>query len=243
MKIANLCAEGEMGMTAGRKRNRNAKSRGMRCARVVLGLLVAAVAAAAPIWLNSDTLADYTRKAAIFSARLQSPTVQSAQGAVSTEAAESAPPESEVVEPTTTAAEQTTVTTTTTTTAPTQPPEGRKPISEVQLGSAKLKSGNVSVKNGTGYAVDIDKVLKEKPDCKIKLNAGYQVLIVHTHTTECYAENDSGSYDPAYSPRTTDKSHSVIAIGDVIADKLEAAGIRTLHATTVHDYPKYNGSY
>jgi len=233
-------------MASGTRKEHNGNSRGARYVRVMMGLLMAAVAAAAPLWLNSDTLSDYTRKAAIFSARLQTPAAQPAQGLVSKEAEETAPPEGEVVEPVATTAEEATTaapTTTTTTTAPTQPPEGRKPISEVQLGSTKLKSGNVSVKNGTSYSIDIDKVLKEKPDCKIKLNAGYQVLIMHTHTTECYAEDSSGSYDPNYSPRTTDKSQSVIALGDVIADKLEAAGIRTLHATTVHDYPQYNGSY
>ena len=66
---------------------------------------------------------------------------------------------------------------------------------------------------------------------------------IHTHTTEGYADEDRSWYDPDHSPRTADKSRSVSAVGDVIADKLEKKGIHTLHVTTVHDYPLYNGSY
>jgi stage II sporulation protein P len=35
----------------------------------------------------------------------------------------------------------------------------------------------------------------------------------------------------------------VTAIGKIVADKLNNAGIVTLHDTTEHDYPAYNGSY
>ena len=35
----------------------------------------------------------------------------------------------------------------------------------------------------------------------------------------------------------------MVALGKIIADKLNAAGIVTLHATTQHDNPSYNESY
>ena len=34
-----------------------------------------------------------------------------------------------------------------------------------------------------------------------------------------------------------------MSVGDIVAEKLNAAGIKTLHDTTEHDYPKYTGSY
>mgnify|MGYP002442402645 FL=1 len=35
----------------------------------------------------------------------------------------------------------------------------------------------------------------------------------------------------------------MVSVGNIVADKLNAAGITTLHDTTEHDYPKYTGSY
>lgn len=60
-----------------------------------------------------------------------------------------------------------------------------------------------------------------------------QVLIVHTHTTESYFEQD----------RCLDETKNMIAIGNVVAEKLAAAGIAVIHDATVHDYPSYNGAY
>lgn len=62
------------------------------------------------------------------------------------------------------------------------------------------------------------------------------VLIVHTHTTEGYAETA-----PEY--RSQEESSNMVAIGNALAEALEHLGISVLHDTTVHDYPSYNGSY
>lgn len=69
-----------------------------------------------------------------------------------------------------------------------------------------------------------------------------QVLIMHTHTTECYAEAD-GLVSPDNNGRTTDTAANMAAVGAVLADTLNAAGICTVQDTTLHDYPSYNGSY
>lgn len=116
------------------------------------------------------------------------------------------------------------------------------PVVEKQYGKEGISWNGVYVRNGSSGSVDIEKLLSLEPDCKIKLNAGYQVLIMHTHTTECYGSGE-GWYDPAVSPRTTDLTRSVVRVGDAIAQQLEAAGIRTLHLDTLHDYPNYNGAY
>ena len=70
-----------------------------------------------------------------------------------------------------------------------------------------------------------------------------QVLIMHTHTTETYELEEKDWYDPNFTCRSTDLAVNMAAVGEEIAAQLNAAGIVTLHDTTLHDYPSYNGSY
>ena len=70
-----------------------------------------------------------------------------------------------------------------------------------------------------------------------------QVLIYHTHSTESFDRFDAGFYDTEYPSRSTDVTDNVNAVGQVMADTLDALGIRTIHATEYHDYPSYNGAY
>lgn len=65
------------------------------------------------------------------------------------------------------------------------------------------------------------------------------VLILHSHTSECYADTPEGA--DAY--RTQDESKNMLAVGQALTQQLQAAGISVLHDRTVHDYPSYNGSY
>jgi len=205
--------------------------------RVVSGLLLTVLIMTTPAWLTSERLLPIMKELSASSAAMQLPEGEVTGGII----------EGEVITPqpsqtTTTPAASTAPTTTTTTTAAPET-DGLLPVQEKQLGGSGEKVGDIYVKNSTGYTPDFASLLKKKADCKIKLNAGYQVLIVHTHTTECYAQRTDGLYNPDYSPRTTDLSQSVAAVGDVLAQQLEAVGIRTLHIDEVHDYPQYNGSY
>ncbi len=121
---------------------------------------------------------------------------------------------------------------------------GKGKVIEKQIGDSGYNYGSVYVKDGnSNYDLNIKKLLSSRAKCKIKKNAGYQVLIIHTHTTESYAEKSRDWYSKKYNPRTTDKSESVVAVADEIEKKLSAAGIRTLHITTYHDYPEYPGAY
>ena len=70
-----------------------------------------------------------------------------------------------------------------------------------------------------------------------------QVLIMHTHATECYESEEHSWCDPAFTARTTDTAANMVAVGEEMAAVLNAAGIATVHDTTLHDYPSYNGSY
>ena len=64
-----------------------------------------------------------------------------------------------------------------------------------------------------------------------------QVLIMHTHATECYESEEHSWCDPAFTARTTDTAANMVAVGEEMAAVLNAAGIATVHDTTLHDYP------
>ncbi len=108
---------------------------------------------------------------------------------------------------------------------------------------SKTSYNRVYIKNRAGINLDIAKYLKNANPIKIEKNGQPQVLIMHTHTTECYLLEDRDYYTKSDLTRTRDKSYNVTAIGKIVADKLNSAGIVTLHDTTEHDYPAYNGSY
>lgn len=81
---------------------------------------------------------------------------------------------------------------------------------------------------------DIGKLLSRPLEWNLKENPP-SVLILHTHTTEGYAET------PGW--RTTEESGNMVAIGDIVADGLTEQGIGVLHDRKLHDYPSYNGAY
>lgn len=100
------------------------------------------------------------------------------------------------------------------------------------------QAGNLALNNATDYEVDLAALCAEDLEFSIDSD-GPQVLIVHTHTTECY----NGDEMPGETERTTDTEKSVVAVGNVIAETLENYGISVYHDETFHDYPSYQGSY
>ena len=69
-----------------------------------------------------------------------------------------------------------------------------------------------------------------------------RVLILHSHTTESFAQT-ADRYEESSPYRTLDPGHNMLALGELVAEILESAGIGVIHDTTLHDYPSYNGSY
>jgi stage II sporulation protein P len=109
-------------------------------------------------------------------------------------------------------------------------------VLELSVGNGGTQVGSFWVKNATEKhkSVDFAKELTQPTGIKIAKNTKKpQVLIYHTHTTE--------SYD--CTARTTDLTKTVCAVGDKIAEELEAAGVGVVHDKTVHDSPAYDGSY
>ena len=100
------------------------------------------------------------------------------------------------------------------------------------------------VKNCTHHSADEILAQAAKPPAfTLSSTSEPQVLIMHTHTTESYFPFTGDHYDTTYPTRSTDNSVNMAAVGDVIAERLVAAGIGVIHDTTQHDHPSYNGSY
>lgn len=116
-------------------------------------------------------------------------------------------------------------------------------INERMIGSSGTIFDNFSVKNTTSVDIDIADELSKRPDININKNSVPQVLIVHTHATEAYIDTDIGMFPESFYPRTTDPNYSVIKVGEAIKTQLVNSGINTLHDTTQHDNPSYNGAY
>ena len=72
---------------------------------------------------------------------------------------------------------------------------------------------------------------------------GPRVLIIHSHSCESYTQSEGHSYIPDANFRTLDLENNVIAVGDALAEALEALGVEVLHDRTLNDYPDYNRSY
>lgn len=77
--------------------------------------------------------------------------------------------------------------------------------------------------------MDIADLLSRKPAISITDTAEPQVLLMHTHTTECYLDYDAGFYNDSDPTRTLDETKNVVAVGEVVAAQLQAAGIGVVH--------------
>lgn len=113
------------------------------------------------------------------------------------------------------------------------------------LNDVTYRRKNCYVKNVTDYTkAEVETELLAPVDFKVEKNSELpQILIMHTHATESYQNYSDLYYDPAYACRDTDNSKNMVSVGKIIADRLNQLGYNTLHDTTLHDYPNYNGSY
>lgn len=136
--------------------------------------------------------------------------------------------------------------------SPTPPPERPDDAGDIASQTYRQGSGTGyitleagSIKNSTS---NDDSVLAEAAGAglpfSIELNSDEpQVLILHTHATECYQPWDDLWYDPDFAARSLDTSVNMCAVGAVMTDVLNDAGINTLHDETLHDSPSYTESY
>ena len=112
-------------------------------------------------------------------------------------------------------------------------------------GEKYIPCGAGSIKNNTRQtAADIAAEIANPLPFAIEPNSpNPQVLVMHTHATEDYRLSAGLWFSPGDGARSTDRSINMCAVGRVVADTLNAAGINTLHDETLNDYPSYTDSY
>lgn len=120
--------------------------------------------------------------------------------------------------------------------------EQRYPVNEFTITEGDIAYKGIQVKNSSSVGIDIKKELEGRLGFTIENTKEPQVLIYHTHTHESFLEFDTGYYFESFYPRSEDKTKNVCAVGEEISAQLNAAGITTLHDTTMHDNT-YTGSY
>ncbi len=125
-------------------------------------------------------------------------------------------------------------------------PEGQSDIIEMtaegKQGSSYLWGNGVCLYNRTKLTLDESVLSQGMVDVNMNGDSP-QILIVHTHGTEAYAQTDGNTYEESDPYRTTDCTRNVVRVGEEIATVFRAHGFRVLHDTNLYDYPAYNGSY
>ena len=117
-------------------------------------------------------------------------------------------------------------------------------FSDVQTEIVDFSAGDlnlVELSDEPGMGPDLEELLTVPME--LTLNDGQpRVLILHSHTTESF-EQTADRYEESSAYRTLDPGHNMLALGEIVAQILESAGIGVVHDKTLHDYPSYNGSY
>ncbi len=109
--------------------------------------------------------------------------------------------------------------------------------------NGNLSAGNVRMTSKSASKIDLSQLLSTPVPLTLRDTLEPQVLIYHTHTTEAYMTDFTGTYPVGYNSRTFDTSRNVVGVGDIITERLNAAGIVTVHDSTVYDNPVYTGAY
>jgi len=102
--------------------------------------------------------------------------------------------------------------------------------------------GGLSIKNLTGYQVDMGKFLIGLPSVRLRADKP-QILIIHTHASEAYTPFGLDLYEPSDDSRTEDTRYNIVRVGDELAAVFEQAGLKVIHDREIYDYPSYTGSY
>ncbi len=117
--------------------------------------------------------------------------------------------------------------------------DGGGAVTETTIGGTP-EVGAVAIKNTSGITFDTAALLAER--LPTVTDDEVQVLIVHTHASECYMSYYAGYYNAEDATRSDDPSQTVVAVGETIARELRSRGVGVIHDTTRHD-ETYSGAY
>ncbi len=224
---------------------KNTKYRGHRLRFFLMFLVVCGCVALVLTTVPAGTLHVFGQRMALLSAGLRQPadTAEQVYGWLTRETA-AAPPASTTVTTALTVGEgQSHFVIVPTATGTVKRQEGGGAVLTQTMSAGDTFVQGVAIRNKSGKTVNIADSLSHRPALALVQNSDKpQVLITHTHTTECYMSYDAGFYNPDDASRTTDASRNMVAVGRRVAAQLQALGIGVVHDTAIHDQP-YNGAY
>lgn len=111
-------------------------------------------------------------------------------------------------------------------------------------GTEYVNAQGISLFNRTEKTVDLAAIAQAGSSLHFQpAEAGPQILILHTHSTEAYAQDSAAPYQESGTARTTDPSYNIIKVGEEITRIFEEMGLSVIHDTNLYDYPDYNGAY
>ena len=111
-------------------------------------------------------------------------------------------------------------------------------------GREYVNAQGISLFNRTEKTVDLAAIAQAGSSLHFQpAEAGPQILILHTHSTEAYAQDSAAPYQESGTARTTDPSYNIIKVGEEITRIFEEMGLSVIHDTNLYDYPDYNGAY
>ncbi len=111
---------------------------------------------------------------------------------------------------------------------------------EIKGANFSALSGSYTQVNGTAVANGTDFDVRELLDQTVEMPQFEEgkpaILIYHTHTTECY-RNDDGLTN------TTDETRNVVAVGEAMKAVFEKAGYQTIHIKEIFNQKNFMQSY
>ncbi len=102
---------------------------------------------------------------------------------------------------------------------------------------ASSDSGLALDPGGAGIEIEIVAKPTEEPA------AAPRVLIYHTHTHEAYEQVADDPYDALEAWRTADMDHSVVRVGEALAEALRGYGFEVVHDVTDHEGDQLSTAY
>lgn len=104
-------------------------------------------------------------------------------------------------------------------------------------------AAGIFVFNRTSQKVDVAAMAAAKVDIALGGSDAPQILIMHTHGTEAYAQDADDVYVESDTARTIDTRYNMIRIGDEMQRIFTELGFNVLHDRSLYDYPSYSGAY
>lgn len=123
-------------------------------------------------------------------------------------------------------------------------PEPTLPTPEhgLTFGAEDLGYIHMRYATGSAYRPDLEALITSQ--LRWDLDDGAPaVLILHSHGSEAFKKLPGQDYRELANTRTRDTNYNMVAVGDLLTQRLEAAGIRVIHDRTMHDDPSYNNAY